>query len=219
MVLSFDRTARQFPRWREFLRNTTRDALTSEELSAAPDAVKAATAELRADEAAEFIDPRILAIIDHLVEWPHVDLPEPEQPQATDSQAVDPVAAGKEALVADGLESLSNTLKKISGQAIAGWEIASEVGGAFAGGVRGKGVEKLKEEVRKDGEALPVASYKWAKRALVGGAAFGALAATFPATFGWLVPIMAFFAAVGVIADKRKKPRPPDDGSSGQARG
>ncbi len=219
LVLSFDRTTRQFPRWREFLRNTTRDTLTPEQVSAAPEAVKTATAELRTDEAAEFIDPRIPAIIDHLVERPHLDLPEPEQPPPADGQTVDPVTAGKEALVADGLESLSNTTKKLSESAVAGWEIVSEVGGEFADGARGKGIDKLKAEARTDGENLPLAAYKWAKRYLVAGSAFAVLATAFPAIFGWLVPILAFFTATGVVVDKRRKRRKPDDGSSGQARG
>jgi hypothetical protein len=200
MVLSFDRTTRQFPRWREFLRNTTRDTFTREELAAAPEAIKAATAELRTDEAAEFIDPRIPAIIDHLVEWPHVDLPEPEQrPADTDGQALDPLAAGKEALIADSLESLSNTLKSIAGVTLQVWDKLEPERTAISSGLakaRKSFDKKLEDGLASLGEAAYKLLVRIAKTAKWGGiasAGYGVLISKFPNIFAWLEPVLLYF--------------------------
>jgi hypothetical protein len=202
MVLNFDGTVRQFPRWREFWQNASRNRLTPEQQAAAPDAVRAATAELRAADAAAIVDGRIPEIIDHLVEWPHTDLPEPEPSSTAPAAADDPVAVGKESLIEDALESLSNALKKIADVALEAWKRLEPERKAIGAGLakaRATFNQKLEDGLASLGEG----AYKWIVRiaktvkwgSIGGGIAtgFGYLISKFPNVFGWLPEVLKFF--------------------------
>lgn len=107
---NFERTTRQFPKWREFVRNAAKDRLTTEQLAAAAPIVKEAVASLKSEESAPFVDQSVPAALEELAE-----------PLETDRDAFDPliIEAGKERLVEDLLESVNNVLKTISLSCIA----------------------------------------------------------------------------------------------------
>lgn len=59
LVLHFDRTVRQFPKWREFVRNAQQDGLTAEQATEVPAITEAMVQALRDEDAEKFIDPTI----------------------------------------------------------------------------------------------------------------------------------------------------------------
>ena len=66
LAIHFDRTVRQFPRWREFVRNAQQDRLTAEQATEVPAITEAMVKALRDEDAAEFIDPVIAQALENL---------------------------------------------------------------------------------------------------------------------------------------------------------
>lgn len=209
LTRGFDRTVRQFPRWRQFSRNAAADQLSDAQRAEAPQAIKEATAELRGEDAAPIVDEAIPAAIDRIAATPDF---EPE-PAAGGAGALTPIDAGNEALLEDGLESLSNTLKVTAELALKGAEIGGDAIkpelGAIGRGLK-KGRKKVDKEIEKDAEALVVGAYKLMRRlaktakwgtiagagATVATAGYGVLISRFPSFFSWLDPVLKFFAAL-----------------------
>ncbi len=59
VTFHFDHTVRQFPKWRDFVRNAEKDRLTSKEAAEVPALANMIIAALREDEAQNLIDPAI----------------------------------------------------------------------------------------------------------------------------------------------------------------
>ncbi len=185
--LHFDRVLRQFPKWREFKRNAAKDLLTGVQLAAAAPISHDAAASLSSEAAMPFVDPRIAKELEALA----ATLQQSGQGDA----AADPVAAGKELLVEDIVESINNTLKPVAEAALAGGAAAKEVVQEYAKGL----AEGLKSAARKHGPKDGEAIFKWARRFLIGGGggvAAGAfiqrLIQVFPEKFAWLDAVIKF---------------------------
>ena len=210
LTRGFDRTVRQFPRWRQFSRNAAADQLSDEQRTEAPLAIKAATAELRSEDALPVVDEAIPQAIDRIAAPPPDFEPEPA---AGGASAKSPIDAGNEALLEDALESLSNTLKVTAELALKGVETGGDAIKPELGAI-GRGFEKgrkmVDKEIEKDTEAVVVGAYKWMRRiaktakwgalatggATAANAGYGVLISKFPSFFGWLDPVLKFFGAL-----------------------
>jgi Leucine-rich repeat (LRR) protein len=184
----FDRTMRQFPKWREFKRNAAKDQLAPEQLAqAAPIAQQAIDA--LADKSTEpFVDPKVPQSLEQLAA--------PLQPQQH-AAARDIIEASKELLVEDVVESINNILKRVAEVALAAGLTGKEAGAKYAKGLAKGFIEAAKKQGPKDGAAL----LKWARRFLVGSGGTAAAVAfiqrlvqTFPEKFAWLEAVVRFLS-------------------------
>ncbi|MGA9215908.1 MAG: hypothetical protein WBZ54_11760 [Methylocella sp.] len=202
LTLHFDRTVRQFPRWRAFVRNANKDRLTSERAAEVPAIAEVTVEILRDEDALEFAD----AAIPNALE----SLNAPLAPSiADDGQPLDPIEAGYALLAEDVLESINNILKataegllvcatssKAAAKAIGA--TAKETAAGFASEAR----KSIVDEGKRLGKGTGPALTKWGKRILFSGATAAApsfarlLIHAFPEKFGWLQPVMDFFSSV-----------------------
>jgi hypothetical protein len=216
LTLHFDRTVRQFPKWRDFVRNAERDRLTPGQVAEVPELAQAMVDALRDEDAREFIDPPIPAALEKL-----------QAPLKADSenaaQAQLPAIRSEGLLLAeDTVESINNIVKEAVAAALAEAQIpkapsrTKAVGPKTTMGIRETAKEALSgfdAEVKKSvikeskrlGKETGPALTKWAKRLFYGSAIAGtATAATpalaerlidaFPDKFHWLQAIIAFFS-------------------------
>jgi hypothetical protein len=205
LTLHFDRTVRQFPKWRAFVRNAEKDRLTSERAAEVPAIAEVTVELLRDEDAQEFADAAIPNALESL-----------NAPLATaiagDGQPLDPIEARHSLLAEDVLESVNNILKataegllvcatpgKAAAKAIG--STAKETAAGFASEAR----KSIVEEGKRLGKGTGPALTKWGKRMLFGGSAVAGAAApslarllvhAFPEKFGWLQPVMDFFSSV-----------------------
>ncbi|MGB6325696.1 MAG: hypothetical protein WBG11_07955 [Methylocella sp.] len=202
LTLHFDRTVRQFPKWRAFVRNANKDRLTSERAAEVPAIAEVTVEILRDEDALEFAD----AAIPNALE----SLNAPLAPSiADDGQPLDPIEAGYALLAEDVLESINNILKataegllvcatssKAAAKAIG--STAKETAAGFASEAR----KSIVDEGKRLGKGTGPALTKWGKRILFSGATAAApsfarlLIHAFPEKFGWLQPVMDFFSSV-----------------------
>ncbi|WP_237155525.1 hypothetical protein, partial [Oryzibacter oryziterrae] len=101
-LLAFDRTLRQFPAWRSFLRNAADARLSNEEVAAAPQVAIEFAEALRVPEIATVVDQAIPEALNSLAA-----LAQREDWQAT-------IDVGAQDLAADLIESVSNILKNLA---------------------------------------------------------------------------------------------------------
>lgn len=197
MVLAYERTVRQFPRWREMVRNANAGKLSAEQTAEAPDIAHAVAEALRADEAAEMVDPAIPAAVEALAQA--------MDSRARNAAALDGIEADLDQLAFDTLESINNIYKGIASAALKGWEFTAPERDAVRGGVS-DGRKQVVKEIKKDAKAAYVGAYRWmkrhAKKGLVGGTAGAGLLlaglpqkliASYPSLFSWLEPVLRFF--------------------------
>jgi hypothetical protein len=91
LLLQFDRTARQFPRWRAFIQNAARASLTPEQIEAVPRLVEPIAAELESPEGQAVVDPAIPQALRDLA-----------RPIGSTEQEAEALDAAKDALAVDG---------------------------------------------------------------------------------------------------------------------
>ena len=195
MVLAYERTVRQFPRWREMIRNANAGKLSAEQTAEAPAIAHTVADALRADEAADIVDPAIPAAVE--------DLAQAMDARSRNAAALDAIEADPDQLAFDTLESINNVLKGLASAALKGWEFLSPELGAIRNGLA-DGRKQVVKELRADTKAGYVGAYHWvrrhAKKALAIGAGGSAalfglpkLIASYPSLFSWLEPVLRFF--------------------------
>jgi hypothetical protein len=197
LILQYDRTVRQFPKWRAFIRNAAEQSLTASQVSEVPDIADSIVVELRTDDAKEFVDQ---AIPDSL-----------QVAQAPIVEWENDIEAGKVQLAEDLLESVNNVLKRTVELSLAMKSAGIDPITSWLGKTAKKSIEEFGAEATKSitkefgklGKAAGPALGRFLKRlskvTIVGGATTsgGALLlprlfSQFPDIFGWLEPALRF---------------------------
>ncbi len=195
-TLAFDRTARQFPRWRKFKQNADEDRLDDSQRAEVPKRAVDFAAALREEDAKDFVAPEIAATLDDMVQ---------DLNAARDVMREEWVAAGGDTKAEDTITSIENILKLMAEISLHGAQgVGRTAKDTVAGYIEkfGEGaVEQAKKEGKKDGEGL----VKWSRRALIAacgigiakvpaiGAAIGELMEHYP-KLSWLRPIIDFLS-------------------------
>jgi hypothetical protein len=217
LALHFDRTVRQFPKWREFVRNAQQDRLTAEQAAAVPALTEAMVQALRDKDAEEFIDPAIPQALENL--------------QASDAGSAiggGEIRSGQPLLAEDIVESISNIAKEAFAAALADVvpltfttistiedrtpsttkavrkKVARGTGAtakAAASGYADEAQKSIVKEAKRLGKETGPAITRWVKR-FVFGSGFTAggsglaylLIHAFPDKFGWLQALMGLFS-------------------------
>jgi hypothetical protein len=197
MILQYDRTVRQFPKWRAFVRNAAEQKLTTEQIAEVPQIAETVVAELQTDDAREFVDPQIPDTL-QMAQAPIVDWEEV-------------LSAGNEQLAEDVLESINNVLKRTVELSLALKSAGIDPVVSWTGTTTKKSFEEFGKEAKKSivkefgnlGQATGPALGRFLKRiakvTTYGGTAAGGgvlllqrLFTLFPDTFGWLEPALRF---------------------------
>lgn len=187
LTLQFERTMRQFPKWRQFKRNAAQDKFESQQLQKALGFATSIVMELEGREAQKFVVPELSVAL------AAITAPLPEAKGAPESLP----ATLSEARQLDALESTNNTLKKIFEVALSHVKgYIAPIGHGLDGYARnaGKGFEKAaKKQGGPDGEKL----FKWARRLIIGAgtatvAWVGGLIEALPSMFSWLGSVASF---------------------------
>ncbi len=164
-TLAFDRTARQFPKWRLFKQNADRNRLTDHQRADLSKLAADLAAALREEEAAEYIASEIPDTFEEMCR--RLDA-------ARDEAREDRIAAGADTLAEDTVASIENIIKLIAETALAGGaraaKVVRETGVAYADGIEEGIKDQAKKEGKKDGAAL----VKWTKRTIMGVAGVAA---------------------------------------------
>lgn|GEM_PF-1122503 len=190
---AFDRTVRQFPKWRLFKQNADKNRLTDQQRAEAPKHAAHFTAALREEEATHYVAGEIPDTFEEMCRSLNA---------ARDDAREDRIGAGADTLAEDAIVSIENVLKLVAETALAGVKRAAnagtKTGAAYVDSLEEAMVDQAKKEAKKDGAAL----VKWSKRILV-GAAVGAgakavgistviakLMVAYPQIGKWLGPII-----------------------------
>jgi hypothetical protein len=192
-ALAFDRTVRQFPKWRLFKQNADKNRLTDQQRAEAPKLAAEFTVALREEETARYVASEIPDTFEEMCQ--RLDA-------ARDDAREDRIASGVDTLAEDAVTSIENIIKRMAETALAGFKRASnaatKTGSAYVDSVEEGMVDQAKKEGKKDGAAL----VKWTKRILVGvavgagakeagiGAVIAKLMVTYPQIGEWLRPII-----------------------------
>jgi hypothetical protein len=216
LTLHFDRTVRQFPKWRAFVRNANKDRLTPEQAAEVPALAQAMVDALRDEDAREFIDPLIPAALKKLQAPLRSDGENAAQTQL-------PAVRMEALLIAeDTVESINNIVKEAVAAALPEAKVPKAPSGTrtvspkATMGIRETAKEALSgfdveakksviKEMKRLGKETGPAITRWVKRLVFGGsaiaggtgAAYGLahhLIHAFPDKFQWLQPLMAFFS-------------------------
>jgi hypothetical protein len=197
LALQYERSVRQFPKWRAFVRNAAERKLTSEQIAEVPQVVETVVAELQTDDAREFID----SAIPNSLQAARVPIVEWEEG----------LAAGNEQLAEDLLESINNVLKRTAEFALALKSAGIDPVASWVGSTGKDSFEVFSKEAKKSiveefgnfgkaaGPALGRFLKRLAKITTYGSAAAGSgalllrrLVTLYPETFGWLEPVLRF---------------------------
>ena len=111
LLRQFDRVVRQFPRWREYVRNAEKDKLTAEDISKARQAAKRVEEALRDETGQKIFDPAIAEVIADMLAM----MPDPEQ----SPQSEETIHSGASELAQDLLESINNIAKGLADRILA----------------------------------------------------------------------------------------------------
>jgi hypothetical protein len=162
LTLHFDRTVRQIPKWREFVRNAADKRLTPEQSAEVPNLAKDVVEALRDEDAREFVDPSIPEAL-QLLQAPL----QPAGENGTDRPPLenDQIKPG---LAEDILESINNVIKRAVEPVIG---TAKEMASGYAKEAR----KSLVTESERRGKETGPAITKWLKRAIFGGGLIGGL--------------------------------------------
>ena len=184
-TLAYDRTVRQFPRWRAFLANAQDRPKVAVDKAALAAAVVETKIVFGDELALEFIAREIPENLEKLAE-----------PLTGQADWRGEIARGGDLLAEDVLESTNNILKRVAELGVAA---KGKIDGSFAGaGLKkfqkefGKSFEK---EMGEQGAKFGKRVVKWGLRILTAsGPAY--LIATFPDKFGWMVEVVKFLSHV-----------------------
>lgn len=116
LMLHYDRTVRQFPRWRDFVRNAAKGHLSAEDIAATAIAAANIAQALRDEGPAEIVDAAIPRTIDRLLAM----LPNAQDAVAAD----DAVTGGAEEIALDLLDGIDNVLKRLAEKYLEGQKLA-----------------------------------------------------------------------------------------------
>jgi hypothetical protein len=203
LTLHFDRTVRQFPKWREFVRNAETDRLTPAQAAEVPSLANAFVEALRDEDAREFINPSVPTALQMLQA--------PLQPAGESDMDRPPLANEqiRPGLAEDVVESINNIAKRAVEAALASNAVDERTAKSKAavktktGGLRGTAKElasgyavearkSLVKESKRLGKETGPAVTKWAKRTILAGGAIPVLMRISPAAFHWLEAIKPF---------------------------
>jgi hypothetical protein len=172
-LLSLNNTLRQSPEWREFRQNATKETLNNEQIEQAINLAQEASNELRAVDAAPFVDYVIPGTLEGIIR---------EQGEGE----IGLVAQKNETLASDLIESVNNILKQISAAALT-------VVGAYISGF-GRGFTGA---ARRQGPIDGKKAFKWLRRVFIAasGSSFAAgtlshLLTVYPHAFSWLENVL-----------------------------
>ncbi|RAI44433.1 hypothetical protein CH341_09180 [Rhodoplanes roseus] len=196
LLLQFDRTARQFPKWRAFIQNAARASLTSDQIEEVPLLVEPIAAALESAEGQSVVDPAIPRALRALA-----------RPIGLTEQEAEALDDAMDALAFDVLESINNILKSLV-EPLLGAAVGT--GAAVKRYAKGflteadKSVEKQFKQWGKDvGPALDHLLKKLKKVTVYGGGtATGSgfllprLYQVFPEQFGWAEPVLKFLGLI-----------------------
>jgi hypothetical protein len=199
----FDRTVRQFPKWRGFVRNAETDRLTPEQVAAVPNFAKEFVEAMRDDDAQEFIDPALPVALENLQSPLHPDR------QRVDDQLTGASAPMNVLLAEDIVESINNTVKLTVEAALASAASVERKAKADSStkkdgvGLRGtaekaasafarKAEKSMIKEAERLGQGTGPAVTKWVKRFIFSGGALATWVQLSPKAFEWLAAIKPF---------------------------
>jgi hypothetical protein len=172
LALHFDRTVRQFPKWREFVRNAQGDRLTVEQAAEVPALANAMISALREDEARSIIDPAIPSALEAL-----------QKPLEGEIERLE--HSRNLFLAEDIVESVDNVIKRIAEAALATKNSGLKYGQKWKEGF----VKEAFSSAEKDGGK----AFIWMKRTLV-GIITGAPAIALLSQFDWVKTILHLLA-------------------------
>jgi hypothetical protein len=207
---------RQFPKWRDFVRNAEKDRLTREQLAELPTLTGAVVEALRDEEARTFIDPKIPDGLENLEEPMRVGA---NGDRGQELQPADPRAL---LLAEDVVESINNIAKRAveaalasenSGKAKSKSTARPKTGPkglvatakAVADGYTVEAEKSLIREGQRLGKETGPAITRWVKRFVFGGSALAGTTGTtyglahllihaFPDKFQWLLAIIPYLS-------------------------
>jgi hypothetical protein len=175
VTLHFDHTARQFPKWCEFVSNAEEVSLSSEELAELPGLAAMMIAALREGEARNLVDPAIPLALEVFHAPLEGGIKRAEQ------QSPGPMEASKWLLVNDLLESIENIAKRTA-------EAALEI--EDTGPANGK--TESANAALSWGETDRGEAHDWMTRILLGTVTTAPIVALRP-KFYWLEAIVGLF--------------------------
>ncbi|MFC5320553.1 GcrA family cell cycle regulator [Bradyrhizobium oligotrophicum] len=204
---AFDRTLRQFPKWRLFKQNASRDRLTSEQTQRALELSVDFSHALCEPDAREQVDQQLPDTLNGLRQR----LPSGTTDASEDLLAFDIVVRGSNELADDLITSMDNVVKLIADIALAGAKALFDAGVASSTLARDAAAAFWKtarpsivDSAGKAGKAVGPRLILWCTRILRAAATVGAVKLTglagaiarlvdvFPDTFGWIHPILRF---------------------------
>lgn len=170
-ILAYDKTVRQFPDWKLFVRNADDIHYSEEEIEAAPEFVSEVAAALREGELSVIVDAAIPDALDRLV-----------SPDETSewSNVLDHVPEGQ---WIDGIESSSNIFKELLVPILDGFESNK---GEY--GIRYKIGESFGKEASKQAYNIAPNLIKAVKKILASKTCKAGGATLFAQQLGWLEP-------------------------------
>ncbi len=190
MVRAYDRTMRQFPKWREFNYN----ASISHTMEIAGTKVESATVAtvdaLRDNSISDHIDSRLPSALDKILA--SLDL----------RRERDFIPVSKSKLQSDILDSINNTFKTIASAAIESLSILSDAAIRGAHEFNSAAAVSYKKQMKTEGGKAGRAFARWQVKVFISIVSAGIagsalelsqwLAATFPHYFSWLTPVVTF---------------------------
>jgi hypothetical protein len=112
LILRFDQSVQQFPKWRDFVSNAEKDQLTLEQAAEVPALADMILAALREIEARNLIDPAIPSMLEVFQAPLQIDITHPKQ------QIASPTEASMLLLANDLLASIDNIAKRTAEAAL-----------------------------------------------------------------------------------------------------
>ena len=203
---AFDRTLRQFSKWREFKRNAERDRLTESQRHDVFLISKEFVDALYNDESPAYVDPKVPETIQFIQnELPH---------EGGKNLIKSPIEVGVSLLEEDLIVSIDNVVKTLADIALQVKATLNNIGVELAATAKDAGRaywktgrKSIVDAGSKEGRKLGPNLVKWSIRVLIGvfawqtakltglSAAIYRLIQMFPETFSWLNPVLTFLRA------------------------
>ena len=178
IMFHFDRTVRQFSKWRDFVSDAEKDRLTSEQAADVPALAKMMIAALREDEARNLIDPAILSALEVFQAPLQGNTARPER------QTPSLIGPCKLLLANDVLESINNIAKRLAEAALGIKNLGSQNGTRLKTGLEQNALPLGGKDDEK--------TYAWMTRTLL-GIITSAPTQALHSKFCWLKPIVSPF--------------------------
>lgn len=189
MALAYEQTMRQFPKWRQFVRNAAKDSLKPEQIEIAPELAHVLTEELRDADAENFIATALVDAINSLAE---------DVERLEDALVAPDLEQLQEELALDLLIGLNNVVKRISVVAIQAWELLPERERAsLRKSIQGFR-DRANHHVEKLGPDVVDFAARWLRRTakgalVIGGSGLLAKLIAIHPMFEWLSAIVRLF--------------------------